>query len=130
MKTAALFVPGRPMLLNSERSQHWRVHRATTAQTRNDACVMWRREARKGQMVRVKVDVYPTYAKGTLPDTAACLPTVKAIIDGAVDAELLAEDGPDIVTCVIFHRPVIDKDRGDGVMVVLEEIEEDSPWAT
>jgi hypothetical protein len=74
--------------------------------------------------------VYPTYAKGRLPDTGACFPTVKAIIDGAVDAGLLVDDTPDIVTHLAFHRPVIDKERGDGVMVVLEELEEGSPWLT
>ena len=126
----AIFVAGRPFLLNAERSRHWREHRAHTADVRLEAGYLWTGPARRGELERVKVEVYPTYEKGRLPDTGACLPSVKAIIDGAVDAGLLAKDTPDIVTYLGFHRPLIDRDRGDGVMVVLEEIDEDSPWAS
>jgi crossover junction endodeoxyribonuclease RusA len=126
----AIFIPGRPFLLNAERSRHWREHRAHTSDVRLEASYLWHPAARVTTLDRVKVEVYPTYEKGRLPDTGACMPSVKAMLDGAVDAGLLLDDTPDIVTYLGFHRPVIDKERGDGVMVILEEIEEDSPWAS
>lgn len=126
----ALFIPGRPALLNAERSSHWRSRAEQTRHTRNEARLLWRQAGKGKQLRRVKVEVYPTYAKGRLPDTGACFPSVKAIIDGAVDTRLLLNDTPDIVTYLGFHRPMIDKERGDGVMVVMTGIEEDSPWAT
>lgn len=127
----SLFIPGRPLLVNAERSAHWRVHRAETRNVRTMAMLLWTKERRRlgGPLERVKVDVYPSYAGGQLPDTGACLPAVKAIIDGAVDATLLEHDGPTVVCHLAFHRPRIDGDLGDGVMVVMEEIEEGSPWA-
>jgi UDP:flavonoid glycosyltransferase YjiC (YdhE family) len=128
-RTAAIFIPGRPLLLNAERSRHWREHRLATADTRMEASYLWQRFTNAGAIQVAKVDVYPTYEKGRLPDTGSCVPAVKAIIDGAVDARLLVDDHPAIVTYIGFHRPVIDRERGDGVMVVLEELEEGSPWA-
>lgn len=129
-RTIGIFIPGRPLLINAERSAHWRTHREATRDVRLEASILWRKHRRLGPLDQVKVDVYPTYAKGRLPDTGACLPTVKAVIDGGVDAGLLIDDTPEIVTHLAFHRPVIDTAAGDGVMVTLTELEEGSPWLT
>lgn len=125
------FFPGRPALMNAERSAHWREHRERTRVTRTEAMYAFRKEAMtNGSMAMVKVDVYPSYGDNRLPDTGSCLPAAKAIIDGAVDADLIPHDGPQVVTHLAFHRPKVDADLGDGVFITFTELEEDSPWAT
>jgi hypothetical protein len=61
-------------------------------------------------------------AKGTLPDVAACLPSVKAAIDGLVDAGLWPNDTGEWVRSVTFEAPAHDRERGDAVELVLEPI--------
>jgi hypothetical protein len=123
-------MPGRPALLNAERAAHWREHRARTKDIRLEARLRWMNamKTNAGRMACARAEVYPTYARGPLPDTGACIPAVKAIVDGAVDAGLLLDDGPEIITRLTFHRPITDKDRGDGVYVILDEYPKGDPW--
>lgn len=126
-RTVTISIPGRPALLNAERSNHWREHRERTRAVRLEAGLRLAREGRK-VMAMVKVDVWSTYASRQLADTAACLPAVKAVIDGAVDAGLLTNDTPDIVRHVAFWAPQHNPVTGDLLIVTFEEIDETSPW--
>ena len=119
---------GRPALLNAERSAHWRDHRGTTRANRTEAGLRLLAEGRKGVMPMVKIDVWSLYDNRLLPDTGACLPTVKAIIDGAVDAGLLPHDGPAVVKHLAFWSPTTDKETGNQLLVSFQELEEGSPW--
>jgi hypothetical protein len=49
--------------------------------------------------------------KGRLQDTAACMPAVKAAIDGMVDANLFPDDTGDHVTTISFHAPSRQKEN-------------------
>lgn len=125
MRQIAVTIQGRPPLLNAERSGHWRKHRETTKAIRLESALMLEGEA---PMDQVKVDVWSFYKDRRLPDTAACVPALKAVIDGAVDAGLLKHDGPEIVRHVAFWAP---RTQGDETVMVVtfEEIEGgDSPW--
>lgn len=44
--------------------------------------------------------------KGRLQDTSACLPAVKAAVDGLVDGGLFLDDTGDHVKCIVFWAPV------------------------
>lgn len=128
-RIVTLSILGRPPLVNAERSSHWTKQSTTTKALRMESCLRLSKEGRKGMMARVKVDVRSLYTDYRLPDTAACMPAAKAIIDGAVDAGLLAHDGPQIVKYVAFWAPVCDPEVPNQIVVTFEELEEDSPWA-
>lgn len=49
--------------------------------------------------------------KGMLQDTAACMPAVKAAIDGMVDANLFIDDTGDHVKAISFYAPVRQKEN-------------------
>jgi hypothetical protein len=49
--------------------------------------------------------------KGRLQDTAACMPAVKASIDGMVDANLFLDDTGDHVRSIIFNAPLREKEN-------------------
>lgn len=125
-------IEGRPPTLNSERSGHWRTHRESTKVYRFEAALRVRAARVLGQwhdpFAMTKVDVWSYYAKGRIPDTGACMPAVKAIIDGAVDGGLLTDDTPDIVRHVAFWAPTRNSAVGDLLLVTFEEIKEGDAW--
>jgi hypothetical protein len=45
--------------------------------------------------------------RAAMPDCGAPILAVKAVIDGIVDAGVLAEDGPAVVRRLVFERPEI-----------------------
>jgi hypothetical protein len=55
--------------------------------------------------------------KGRLQDTAACMPAVKAAIDGMVDANLFIDDTGDHVKAISFHAPVRQKENKITIIV-------------
>ncbi len=65
------------------------------------------------------VHAHPFYRTArSLPDTAACVGSVKAAIDGLVDAGVIAEDGPAVVRRVTFHAPVVDRSRHSDALTL------------
>lgn len=112
-----LFFAGRPALINKERSKHWREHRAATKALRTEACLR-ALSARLSDLGAVEVYSYPTYAtRRSWPDVGAWAPSVKAILDGLVDAEVLSGDGPDVVVALHFYAPRLGDE--DGLVVDL-----------
>ena len=57
-------------------------------------------------MAVIEITVHQTQAKGTLPDTMASAPTVKAAIDGLVDAGVIPDDTGKHLAAVTFLPPV------------------------
>lgn len=68
------------------------------------------------------VDIYHLRVnRGALPDVGAPILAVKALLDGLVDAGVLPDgDGPDVVTRLTFHTPLIA--GTDGLRVRLTSI--------
>jgi len=56
--------------------------------------------------------------RAPLQDTAACVPAVKAAIDGIVDARVLLDDTGDHLCRIVFHAPV--KAAKDRITIRLE----------
>ena len=55
-----------------------------------------------------RVVAWPMHRDGRSPqDAGACLPSVKAVVDGCVDAGVLTGDGPDAVVSVTLRAPVV-----------------------
>jgi len=51
-------------------------------------------------------------------DVGACIPAAKAVIDGLRDARIITDDGPDVVTRLVFEAPIRTQ-RGDGLILHL-----------
>jgi len=60
------------------------------------------------------VEVF-TELKGRLQDTSACLPAVKAAIDGLVDGGLFLDDTGEHIRAIVFHAPT--KADGDALVI-------------
>jgi crossover junction endodeoxyribonuclease RusA len=91
--------------LNNERTKHWGYRKKMVKEWRSATCVAVK--ARKIPfMKKVKVTFTPYVATKRKVDTANHFPVLKAMVDGLVDAGVLSDDGPDIVTIIVFNAPV------------------------
>jgi hypothetical protein len=108
---------GRPALLNAERSAFWTVHRGTTAALRQEA-LLRARTAGLPVMDAVAVRSWPTYTTGrSWPDVAGWVPATKAVLDGLVDAGVIANDTWRVVKRSTFDTPRLGD--ADELVVVL-----------
>ena len=56
--------------------------------------------------------------RGRLQDTAACMPAVKAAIDGMVDAKVFSDDTGEHVKAIIFNAP--SRSKTDQITILVE----------
>ena len=93
----------RPRTLNKERAGN-RFERAKfTAETRQLFALLLKKEQvpkLTGASVSVRL-----LQKGRLQDTGACIPYVKAAVDGMVDAGMFIDDTGDHVVSINFYAP-------------------------
>jgi crossover junction endodeoxyribonuclease RusA len=82
--------------INRERTWHWAPRSRYIAQVRRDAFLL-AREAKIPPQRRIRVTAQPWQARGPLGDQGNHLPTVKAFVDGIVDAGVVDNDTPDKV---------------------------------
>lgn len=99
----------RPWSLNVERRTN-RFQRAPMVAEWRDAYRLLALESKVPPLEWIHVEARPQYRTArSLPDTAACVGSVKAAIDGLVDAGVLPDDGPELVRRVTFEAPVVDR---------------------
>lgn len=117
----AIWLPGRPVVLNAERREHWRDHRENTRQSRGDATTL-ARAARfpklwHGYIVATPSVVHP------LPDPGNNYPTVKAALDGLVDAGVLPDDKFPHVRGILMLPPLLALNRlHEGLVIAVNEL--------
>jgi hypothetical protein len=93
--------------LNAERSGHWSTRHRHTDAWRERTALTARQSLR-----RIDDDAFPIYVeafpvqKGKTPDAGNCYPTVKAIVDGLRDAQIIPDDDPTYVQAIILQAPV------------------------
>lgn len=94
----------RPWTLNAERrgSTHWSATRAMTAEWRQWFWVLGAQSRVNMQTAHVEVDVT---MKHPIQDTGNCYGSVKAALDGLVDAGVLPDDTPAHVLSLRFNAP-------------------------
>jgi len=64
-------------------------------------------------LMRVSIEATPLRTNArSMPDVAACYPTVKAAIDGLVDAGVIPDDTPFHLDRITFRAPEIAKREG------------------
>ena len=100
-----LTFPGRPMIQNKYRNLHRYARAAYDKQWRHDGFIL-ARKARIPLLETCSVVVTPTTRTKVQADTAACAATVKAIIDGMVDAGVLVDDTGAHLYEITFRAPV------------------------
>jgi hypothetical protein len=110
--TYSLELPGRPVGLNAERKgNRYRRHDATKL-TRNVSAMLWRSgvaaSGYPATLPSIQVTARQLAKDGRwLLDVGSILPTVKAAIDGLVDAGLIPNDTAEYVTRLVFLPPEI-----------------------
>jgi crossover junction endodeoxyribonuclease RusA len=97
-------LPAPLLSLNAERSLHWSGRARIVKAWRERA---WAEALAQGveRFAWVELDVYITQ-KGVIADIANHLPTVKAIIDGMVDAYVISDDDPTHLRALRIHPNV------------------------
>lgn len=128
--TVICSVAGRPRSLNAERSGSTWEHRRITAAEREQWGWAWT-EARQGSSwprtthPDCFVVAAQPYLVGPLQDAGNCYPSVKAAIDGAIDARLVHDDDPTRLLRVTLHRPIRVASRNSQRLVVVLTVAED-----
>lgn len=109
----------RPLPMNAYR----RLHHHARAEYDEDWRAAFHVYARQAKVPRgleaIEVEVHQACAKPPLPDPGASYPTVKAALDGIVDAGVIRDDTGEFVRLLAFFPPV----RGpvDRLLLVLRE---------
>ena len=98
---------GRPLTQNTQRHLSRYQYRDKTRQWRNAAAKLWAAANPKDlRLSGCTITATPTYMnKQNLPDTANTYPSVKAAIDGAIDAGILKDDDAKYVQTIVQHAP-------------------------
>ena len=111
----------RPWTVNAERAGNRWERAKKTKHWREQFCLLCRSQS-PPILTDAVVEVRLTL-KGRLQDTSACMPAVKAAIDGLVDGGLFVDDTGDHVKCIVFWAPV--KSKVDALTISVEGIEMD-----
>jgi hypothetical protein len=104
----------KPLTTNKERAGH-RWARAEHVKEWRTAFALMAREKGIPSMRWVNVTAQPFQSKGRLQDTAACNPSVKAAIDGLIDAGILPDDDGAHVRMITF----LPCQRGDDQLTII-----------
>ena len=111
------------------RSRPLTANRANRANryARAAAVALWREafwglalEAKVARCQRVRITARAHLRGLRSIDTDACAPSVKAAIDGLVDARVIPDDGPGHVEAVLLLPPVLGAER-DEFTITIEE---------
>lgn len=109
----------RPWTLNAERrgSTHWSATRAMTAEWRQWFWVLGVQSKARMHSAHVEIEVA---MKAPLQDTGNCYGSVKAALDGLVDAGVLPDDTPAHILSLKFYAPrKVQKGEPESVTVRL-----------
>ena len=101
-----------PWTTNAERT--WHYHKR--AKKIREAWERWAWIAKASKIPKLeKISVEATPLKASrrsMPDVAACYPSVKAAIDGLVDANIILDDNPAHVVRITFNSPEVGSKNG------------------
>ena len=114
--------PGnRPLTLNKERNLH-HMERAGIVKDYRQAFGWLAKVEKIPALPAIKVYATPLAKdRRWKQDVGACFPSVKAAIDGLVDAGVLPDDNPDFVRALTFFPAEIGD--VDGLRLVIEEVD-------
>lgn len=110
----------RPWTTNAERRMHHHERAALVAEWRQAFAVLARAERIPRLERVVVVGMQVLASRRSRPDVGACLPAVKAAVDGLVDAGVLVDDDPDHVVELRFTAPAVG--GRDALVLLVEEV--------
>ena len=116
----------RPWTVNAERAGNRWDRAKKTKYWREQFCLLCRIQSPivlTDAIVEVRLNL-----KGRLQDTSACLPAVKAAVDGLVDGGLFLDDTGDHVKCIVFWAPV--RSKSDALMISVTGLQMDTEGYT
>jgi hypothetical protein len=102
--TVELKYEARPWTLNEERAGHRYQRASRTKKWRRVFCDL-AKSAATPCLTNCTVTATPYQLRGRMQDVAACVPAVKAAIDGLVDAGVLVDDSPKYLHAIVFNQP-------------------------
>jgi len=111
MTKVELRYESKPWTFNSERAGN-RWDRARKTQEWRQAFCLMARSKQIPTLTSCIVTATPYTKSGRLQDVAACVPAVKAAIDGLTDAGVFLDDSPEHVVAVVFRQP----ERGEPAL--------------
>lgn len=114
--TSVLHYGKRPVTLNAERRMH-HFERAKIVKEWRDAFAWLAKLNHVPKLDKVVIIAQPHLAGGRMQDCDACHPSVKAAIDGLVDAKVLIDDAPPHVLEIRYMAPI--KDANDGLTITV-----------
>jgi crossover junction endodeoxyribonuclease RusA len=100
----------KPITTNAERAGNRWGRAAHTKEWRQVFALLARKE-KIPTMKWINVTAQPSQKLGRLQDTAACNPSVKAAIDGLVDAGIVPDDSGEYVRMITFMPPIRGADQ-------------------
>jgi crossover junction endodeoxyribonuclease RusA len=117
--TVTYKVSGRVRSINSERSTHW-TKRAEDAQRWREAFWVEAMQNRhRFTAVRITAEIVQ---KRPLADCGNGLPSIKAAIDGLIDARVLPDDSPEYVISITMVAPRLPAPgEVEALVITLEE---------
>ena len=111
-------VGGKLFTLNTERGWHPHKRAKHVKEWRSASCI----EAKIAKMPKMeKIEVVFTPYKlnrKNMADTGGHFPVAKACIDGLIDAGIIEDDGPEVVTSLTFKAPYVYGGVDKAVMMV------------
>lgn len=113
---------GRPLTHNAAKELHPAAAQRERQAWRNASATL-ARQVRIPKLACVEITVQAHYPdRRSWPDPDGIYPSVKGIIDGLVQAQVLPDDRGEFVRCVAYMRPVLWPDRNAGITVKIEEV--------
>lgn len=113
---------GRPLLSNAR--LHFQEKAKVVREWRTGGLV-FSRKAHIPPLSRVAVACWGRYPTRNMPDVDAVAPTLKAVLDGVVDAGVLPDDRPPFVQSVTYYEPVYEKGCRAALVVLLTVLTDD-----
>lgn len=99
-----LILRQKPWTLNAERAGNRFKRAKQTKEWRTWFCLLARVE-KIPTLTNCVITATPYQKSGRMQDVAACVPAVKAAIDGLVDAGVLIDDAPQHLKAIVFAQP-------------------------
>lgn len=94
----------RPWTINEERAGH-RFKRATQTKEWRQVFYWLAKSQHIPTLTDCVITATPYQQRGRMQDVAACVPAVKAAIDGLVDAGVMLDDSPKHLRAIVFAQP-------------------------
>jgi hypothetical protein len=116
----------RPWTTNAERSMH-RMKRAALVKEWRTAFYWLGTQSKAKRLNPCHIEAFPVQPdRRWMADVGACLPAVKAAVDGLVDAGVLDDDTPEHVLSIRFWPAEVVPGAKPSLRVVVTPVEESS----